>query len=46
MEDKKIIIEELNRIKNLMGYNRSKTLNENINEVKYGERLYTYISAV
>ena len=32
MEDKKIIIEELNRIKNLMGYNRSKTLNENINE--------------
>ena len=32
MEDKKIIIEELNRIKNLMAYNRSKTLNENINE--------------
>jgi hypothetical protein len=32
MEDKKIIIEELNRIKNLMGYDRSKTLNENINE--------------
>ena len=35
MEDKKIIIEELNRIKNLMGYDRSKTLNENINEGKY-----------
>jgi hypothetical protein len=38
MEDKKIIIEELSRIKNLMGYDRSKTLNENINninEVKY-----------
>jgi hypothetical protein len=33
MQDKKIIIEELNRIKNLMGYDRSKTLNENINEV-------------
>lgn len=32
MTDKKIIIEELNRIKNLMAYNRSKTLNENINE--------------
>jgi hypothetical protein len=32
MQDKKIIIEELNRIKNLMGYDRSKTLNENINE--------------
>lgn len=32
MEDKKIIIEELGRIKNLMGYDRSKTLNENINE--------------
>ena len=29
MQDKKIIIEELNRIKNLMGYDRSKTLNEN-----------------
>ena len=29
MNDKKIIIEELNRIKNLMGYDRSKTLNEN-----------------
>jgi hypothetical protein len=28
MEDKKIIIEELSRIKNLMGYDRSKTLNE------------------
>jgi hypothetical protein len=35
MEDKKIIIEELNRIKNLMGYDRSKTLNENINEGDY-----------
>ena len=35
MEDKKIIIEELNRIKNLMGYDRTKTLNENINEGKY-----------
>jgi hypothetical protein len=32
MEDKKIIIEELSRIKNLMVYDRSKTLNENINE--------------
>jgi hypothetical protein len=32
MEDNKIIIEELGRIKNLMGYDRSKTLNENINE--------------
>ena len=32
MEDKKIIVEELSRIKNLMGYDRSKTLNENINE--------------
>ena len=32
MKDNKIILEELNRIKNLMGYNRSKTLNENINE--------------
>jgi hypothetical protein len=35
MENKKIITEELNRIKNLMGYDRSKTLNENINEGKY-----------
>ena len=35
MENKKIITEELSRIKNLMGYDRSKTLNENINEVKY-----------
>jgi len=35
MEDKKIIIEELSRIKNLMGYDRSKTLNENINEGNY-----------
>jgi hypothetical protein len=32
MKDNKIILEELNRIKNLMGYDRSKTLNENINE--------------
>lgn len=32
MENKKIITEELSRIKNLMGYDRSKTLNENINE--------------
>ena len=32
MKDKKLILEELNRIKNLMGYDRSKTLNENINE--------------
>jgi hypothetical protein len=32
MDDKKIIIEELSRVKNLMGYDRSKTLNENINE--------------
>jgi hypothetical protein len=32
MKDKKVIIEELNRIKNLMGYDRSRTLNENINE--------------
>jgi hypothetical protein len=32
MQDKKIIIEELSRIKNLMVYDRSKTLNENINE--------------
>ena len=29
MKDNKIILEELNRIKNLMGYDRSKTLNEN-----------------
>ena len=29
MKDKKVIIEELNRIKNLMGYDRSRTLNEN-----------------
>lgn len=35
MENKKIITEELSRIKNLMGYDRSKTLNENINEGKY-----------
>jgi hypothetical protein len=35
MEDKKIIIEELSRIKNLMVYDRSKTLNENINEGDY-----------
>ena len=35
MEDKKIIIEELSRIKNLMVYDRSKTLNENINEGNY-----------
>ena len=28
MKDKKLILEELNRIKNLMGYDRSKTLNE------------------
>jgi len=32
MKDNKIILEELNRIKTLMGYDRSKTLNENINE--------------
>ena len=35
MENKKIITEELSRIKNLMGYDRSKTLNENINEGNY-----------
>lgn len=35
MKDKKVIIEELNRIKNLMGYDRSRTLNENINESGY-----------
>ena len=32
MEGKKVIIEELTRIKNLMGYDRSRTLNENISE--------------
>jgi hypothetical protein len=44
MEDKKIIIEELNRIKNLMGYDRSKTLNENINEAdKMVDKVYRWL---
>ena len=44
MENKKIITEELSRIKNLMGYDRSKTLNENINEAdKLVDKIYKWL---